>query len=96
MAKPTWFSTGRDLATHFLEVIDKRSKECDEVHFIFDCYDIPHSLKEGTYQFRQSCNKPMVHHISDDAVTEKISLKQLLSSSTNKESLAIYFAFHVI
>ena len=96
MGKPTWFSTGRDLATHFLEVIDNRSKECDEVHIIFYRYDIPHSLKEGTCQFRQSCNKPMVYHISDDAVIEKISLKQLLSSSTNKESLAIYFAFHVI
>ena len=38
----------------------------------------------------------MVYHISDDAVIEKITLKQLLSSNINKESLAIYFASHIL
>lgn len=96
MGKPTWVRTGRDLATHFLEIIDKRSQECDEVHIIFDRYDLPNSLKEGTRQFRQGCNRSVVYHISDDAVIEKIALKQLVGSSVNKESLAIYFASHIL
>lgn len=48
MGKPTWVRTGRDLASHFLEIIDRKSLECDEVHVIFDSYDFPNSFKEGT------------------------------------------------
>ena len=38
----------------------------------------------------------MVYQISDGAVTEKITFKQLLSSSVNKESLALYFASYIL
>lgn len=38
----------------------------------------------------------MVYQISDGAVIEKITLKQLLSSNINKESLAMYFASHIL
>lgn len=61
MGKPTWVPTGRDLASHFLEIIDRKSLECDEIHAIFDRYDFPNSLKEGTRQFRQGCNSPMTY-----------------------------------
>ena len=40
--------------------------------------------------------RPMVYHSSDYAVIEKITLKQLLSNNTNKELLAIYFAYHIL
>ena len=96
MGKPTWVRTGRDLANHFLEIIDNKSKECDEVHVIFDRYDFPSSLKEGTRQFRQGSSRPMVYHISDDAVIGRTTLKQLLSSNINKASLAIYIASHIL
>ena len=96
MGKPTWVRNGRDLASHFLEIIDNRSKECDEVHIVFDRYDIPNSLKQGIRQFRQGCNRLMVYQISDGAVIEKITLKQLLSSNVNKESLAMYFASYIL
>ena len=66
------------------------------VQVIFYRGDIPNSLKEGTRQFRQGSSRPMVYHISDDEVIEKITLKQLLSSNFNKESLAIYFASHIL
>jgi len=52
MGKPRWVRNGRDLACRFLEIIDNRSKECDEVHVVFDRYDIPNSLKQGIRQFR--------------------------------------------
>ena len=96
MGKPTWVRTGRDLATHFLEIIDRRSLESDEVHVIFDRYDLPNSLKEGTRQFRQGCNRSMTYQITDDAVIEKITLKQLVGSNVNKESLSVYFASHIL
>ena len=87
MGKPTWVRNGRDLASHFLEIIDSRTKEFDEVHVVFDRHYIPNSLKQGTRQFRQGCNRPMVYQISDGAVIEKITLKQLLSSNVNKCTL---------
>ena len=94
--KPTWVRNGRDLGNHFLEIIDNRSKECEEVQVIFDRYDIPNSLNERTRQFREGSSRPVVYDISDDAVIEKITLKQLLGSNINKESLAIYFASHIL
>ena len=58
MGKPTWVRTSRDLATtHFLEIFDGKSLECDEVHVIFDRYDFPNSLKEGTRQFLSRLQK---------------------------------------
>ena len=62
MEKPTWVCNGRDLTIHFLETIDNRSKECDEIHTAFDRYVIPNSLKQGILQFRQGCNRPMVYN----------------------------------
>ena len=52
MGKPLWKRNGRDLASHFTEVIDSKSEGATEVHVVFDCYDIPNSLKEGTRQKR--------------------------------------------
>ena len=89
MGKPTWVRNGCDLANHFLEIIENRSKECEEVQVIFDRYDIPNPLNERTRQFLQGSSRPMVYHIFDDAVIEKITLKQLLSSNINKESLTL-------
>ena len=96
MEKPTWVCTGRDLPTHFLAIIDRRSLECDKVHVIFDRYDIPNSLMEGTHQFCIGCNRSMMYQITDDAVIEKITLKQLVGSNVNKESLSIYFGGGVV
>ena len=97
MGRSTWVCNGRDLASHFIEIIDSRSKGCNEVLVVFDRHDIPNSLKQGTCQFRQGCNRSMVYQISDGAVIEKITLKQPLGSNIiNKESLAMYFASHIL
>ena len=79
--------TGKDLAKHFLNVVEQKSTGFDEVHVIFDRYDIANSLKERTRQLRYGDQRSISYHISDDAVIEKTTLKQLLSSNTNKEKL---------
>ena len=95
MGTPTWLRTARDLASNFLEIIDRKSLECDEVHVIFDSYDFPNSFKEGTWRFRQGYNSPMTYQITNDAVIEKITFKQLVSSNVNEESLCkSLFASH--
>ena len=96
MGKPLWVRNGRDLASHFIEVIDSKSEGATEVHVVFDCYDIPTSLKEGTRQKRTGTRRAVVYKITVDAVIDKITRKDLLSCSQNKETLAIFLAAQLI
>ena len=96
MGKPPWVRNGRDLASHFIEVIDSKSEGATEVHVVFDCYDIPTSLKEGTRQKRTGTRRAVVYKITVDAVIDKITMKDLLSCSQNKETLAIFLAAQLI
>ena len=92
MGKPPWVRIGRDLANHVIEVIDSKSEGATEVHVVFDCYDIPNSLKEGTRQKQTgtSASGAVVNKIIVDAVNDKITMKDLLRCSQNKETLAIF------
>ena len=92
MGKPPWVRNGRDLASHFMEVIEGAT----EVHVVFDRYDIPNSLKEGTRQKRTGTSRAVVYKITVDAVIDKIMIKDLLSCSQNKETLAIFLAAQLI
>ena len=96
MGKPPWVRNGRDLASHFIEVIDSKSEGATEVHVVFDRYDIPNSLKEGTRQKRTGTSRAVVYKITVDAVIDKITMKDLLSCSQNKETLAIFLAAQLI
>lgn len=89
MGKPTWVKTGRDLASHFVEIIDRKSDQACEVHVVFDRY-FSDSLKEKTRQARQGTNPAIVYQISADAVIAKATMKQLLSCKENKESLSTF------
>ena len=73
MGKPPWVRNGRDLASHFTEVIDSKSEGATEVHVVFDRYDIPNSLKEGTRQKRTGTSRAVVYKITVDAVIDKIT-----------------------
>ena len=96
MGKPTWVRIGKDLAKHFLNVTEQKSTGFDEVHVIFDRYDIAHSLKERTRQLRYGDQRSISYHILDDAVIEKTTLKQPLGSNTNKEKLSHYLAAQLL
>ena len=96
MGKPPWVRNGRDLASHVMEVIDSKSEGAAEVHVVFDCYNIPNSLKEGTRQKRTGTSRAVVNKITVDAVIDKITMKDLLSCSQNKETLAIFLAAQLI
>ena len=88
MGKPLWVRNGRDLASHFIEVIDSKSEGATEVHVVFDRYDIPNSLMDT--------RRAVVYKITVDAVIDKITMKDLLSCSQNKETLAIFLAAHLL
>jgi hypothetical protein len=69
MGKPAWVKKGRDLANHFLDVIDSNSAGSSEVHVVLDHFDVPNSLKERT-QKRQGVNKAVANKIAADAVID--------------------------
>ena len=92
MGKPTWVKTGEDLSAHFQGIVQGMSHDFHEVHIIFDRYDISNSLKERTRTIRQGGQRNLTYQISDDAIIEKVTLKQLLGTNTSKENLAIYLA----
>ena len=67
MGKPLWVRNGRNLVSHFVEVVDPKSNGATEVHVVFSYrYDIPNSLKEESRQKRQGMNKAVVYKITAD------------------------------
>ena len=79
MGKPPWVRNGRDLASHFIEVIDSKPEGATEVHVVFDRYAIPNSLKEGTRQKRTGTSRAVVNKITVDVVIDKITMMHLLN-----------------
>ena len=75
-----------------LQLNNPFTSDFHEVHIIFDRYDISNSLKERTRTIRQGGQRNLTYQISDDAIIEKVTLKQLLGTNTSKENLAIYLA----
>lgn len=48
MGKSPWFKTCAQWADHFTATLDSKYSDCDEVHLVYDRYDLPTSLKEAT------------------------------------------------
>ncbi len=48
MGKPTWVKTCAQWAEHFTTTLDRKCSDYDEVHLVFDRYNLPTSLKEAT------------------------------------------------
>lgn len=47
MGKPQWMKTCAQWADHFNATLDCKANGYDEVHLVFDCYDLPKSLKDA-------------------------------------------------
>ena len=88
---------GRNLVSHFVEVVDPKSNGATEVHVVFSYrYDIPNSIKEESRQKRQGTNRAVVYKITGDAFIDKSTMKALLRCNQNEEALAIFFAAQLI
>ena len=96
MGKPAWVRTVQHLGDHFVNVIESKSINSQEVHVVFYRYDFDKSLKEKTRQTRQKNRRSVAYDISDDAVIEKVSLQELLSNQGNKQKLTVYLAGHLL
>ena len=50
MGKPVSVKSCEHLVQHFMKKLDSKVENYDEIHFVFDCYDIKTSLKTKTCQ----------------------------------------------
>ena len=83
-----------DLAKKFTtDLFRKYNKQSyNEVHIIFDRYDVPQSLKT-TARIRRQGGKPAIaYHISDNTKIENIPLKQLLAHTNTKMEITSYLS----
>jgi hypothetical protein len=92
MGKPTWVQTCGQWAEHFLATLENQTKDYDEIHLVFDRYDVSNSLKEATRKRRQGCKPATVFLVEDCTPVGKLSVKQFLSSTTTKDALTVYLA----
>ena len=46
--KPTWITTCSQLAEHYMNQLLEKCSESDEIHLVFDRYDVQLSLKSAT------------------------------------------------
>lgn len=96
MGKPQYIFTASDLCNHFLKIVEQQSTGFQEIHIIFDRYDIVPSLKQQIRDMRVNKSNIISYNISGDVNIEKISLQNLLSSIVTKQNLCNYFASQII
>jgi len=94
--KPEWISNCADLANHFIERHWQRYSEYDEVHLVFDRYDIGDSLKTSTREKRLGGHKAVAYHITDTTSIPRVSMHNLLAHTKTKDELTAYLAHKVL
>jgi len=90
--KPTWIATCSQLAEHFTDHLFQQYIESDEIHLVFDRYDVPMSLKSATRVRRQGFQDPVYYRITDSTHIGKLQMKRLLSHNNTKMELTEYLA----
>ena len=64
----------------------------DELHVIFDRYDLELSLKQAERDRRSEGTVPIHYYITDSTDIQRLSMKALLSHIDTKKELSEYFA----
>ena len=87
--KPEWIKNCRDLAEHFTNCLLPRYNDLQDLHIIFNRYDVPSSLKSATQVKQQSGHAPIYYRITDSIHITKVPIKKLLSHSKTKGKLSV-------
>ena len=94
--KPARITKCVEHAEHFSVRILQKHSDCDELHLVFDRYDIPLSLKSATRARRQHDQEPVAYHITDSTHIARIPMKRLLSHTKTKMEMTAYLARKVL
>ena len=90
--KPDGIKTCAQLADHFSAHVLEKYDSMDEIHIVFDRYDIDASLKQATRVRRLGNQMPIAYHITDSTNISKVPMKKLLAHSKTKEELTNYLS----
>ena len=90
--KPEWIRDCSHLADHFISRIFEKYSDSEELRLIFDRYDLPSSLKEGTRIKRQEGQTPVYYRITASTHIAKVPMKRLLLHTKTKMELTDYLA----
>ena len=93
--KPEWIKNCTDLAEHFTNRLLVKYNDLQELHIIFDRYDVPSSLKSATRVKRQGGHAPIYYRITDSTHIAKVPMKKLLAHSKTKGELTTFLAKNV-
>lgn len=85
--KPAIITTCAHLAEQFTERVLEKYSHSDELHLVFERYDIPLSLKSATRVRRQGDQHPVYYRITDSTHIAKVTMKRLLSHEKPKMEL---------
>ena len=88
--QPDYIINFIQLANHFTKRILARYGDADEIHLVFDRYDVPNSLKAATRDRRQSDQPLVAYHVTDSTNISKIRVEKLLAHVTT--NLTSYLA----
>lgn len=77
--KPDWVQNCSQLANCFTQQLLEKYHDSDEMHVVFDRYDITDSLKTFTRQKRQGGQAPVAYHVTDTTNITNVEMKRLLS-----------------
>ena len=84
------------LGEKFVQRISNKYEVYDEVHIIFDRYDIQNSLKAATHTRRAGGHDSIVYRITDNTIISQLSMKRLLAHVSTKEQLSEFLAKKLI
>ena len=93
--KPEWIKNCRDLAEHFTNRLLVKYNDLQELHIIFDRYDVLSSLKSATRVKRQGGHAPIYYRITDSTHIAKVPMKKLLAHSKTRGELTTFLAKNV-
>jgi len=85
--KPAITTNCANLAEHCTERVLVKYSHSDELHLVFERYDIPLSLKSATRVRRQGDQHPVYYRITDSTHIAKVIMKRLLSHEKPKTEL---------
>ena len=90
--KPPGITSCSQLADHFTDQLFQKYDGSDEIHLVFDRYDVPLSVKSATRVRRQGDQDPVYYRITDSTQIGKVQMKRLLSHNKTKMELTEYLA----
>ena len=96
LQKPAYITNCSQLADLFTSQILQKYSEADEVHFVFDRYDMHKSFNTDMRETRQGSKPAISYHITDTINIAKIPMTRILSHVKTKSEFTNYLAEKIL